>query len=471
METLSPNSADQSDVKERTIRLLEEEIIQTNHEVLGLTLELDNRIEELNSLALKLHQSLAEKNALVKQLEQSKQAAEAANRAKSDFLARMSHEIRTPMNLIMGMNALLLSSPLNEKQQEHIEISQRNVRRLLRLINGILDLSKVEAGRLTFEEAPFDLNDVLKECAATISTAVEGKGLQFEIFVDLKAPRYWTGDSERLQQVLLNLIGNSVKFTAQGKIELSVCAETGPEGQPGLRFEVNDSGCGVPPDKAAIIFEPFQQAETSMSRRFEGTGLGLAISKTLIEMMSGRIWLAEKSEPGARFVFTVFLQPTTEEAVSAKIAAKASAVAGQTLRQGTRVLLVEDNPENVVLVQAFLENLPLLLDFAENGVEAVEKRRQGEYDLVLMDMQMPIMDGYTATQEIRAWEKTQHKPHVPIVALTAHALSGSSTESIEAGCDGHLSKPMDKSDLVEVIAKFSLAPSAQSVAAMTDSQV
>jgi len=402
-------------------------------------------------------------------LSQVQQEADAALRAKNDFLARISHEIRTPMNLILGMNALLLQSSVDESQRQHLAVSNRNVRRLLRLINGILDLAKVDAGELTFEAAPFDLNLLLNECAATISSAVELKGLRLEVLLDLNTWPYWIGDAERLQQVLLNLISNSIKFTMRGKIEVRVCPEMGDDGEKGLRFEVSDTGCGVPPHKAEMIFEAFQQAEGSVTRSYEGTGLGLAIAKALVERMGGRIWVGEQPAPGAKFVFTVFLPPSTADAVRHKAAGTTAARAAQQLDAGTSVLIVEDNPENVILLRAYLDSLPLALDYATNGVEALKKRQQGSYDIVLMDIQMPIMDGLTATRVIRTWEKEHAAPRVPIVALTAHALNGCAADSLAAGCDGHLTKPIERADLVEAIARYAQPPAARRPKAMADS--
>ena len=421
----------------------------TNREVLALTLALDKRIEELARAEKELRQSLDEKNAL-QNIALEKQAAEAASRAKSDFLARMSHEIRTPMNLINGMNTLLLESPLNERQRQFVEISYRNVKRLLRLINGILDLAKVEAGELTFAAVPFDLNEVLQESATTIASAVELKGLQFEVAIHPDTWRYWVGDGERLQQVLMNLIGNAIKFTEHGRVSVSVSPLADEEG---LRYEIADTGCGVPQDKAEMIFGAFQQVDQAMNRSNGGTGLGLAISRTLVERMGGKIWLDETYTSGARIVFTTCLTRSTESEVR-ELAAAITGKVAVDVAPGTRVLLVEDNAENVILTEAYLDGLGISLDYGTNGVEAVEKRQHNDYALILMDIQMPIMDGYAATRAIREWEKANGQPRVPIVALTAHAVTGASGESIDAGCDAHLSKPTERRDLMETIARF-----------------
>jgi PAS domain S-box-containing protein len=409
---------------------------------------------------------IAERLEYERRLQVAKQTAEAASRAKSDFLARMSHEIRTPMNLILGMTDLLLQSPLEAQQQQHVEIAHRNIRRLLRLINGILDLAKVESGTLTMSASPFDLRATLEECAATIAARIEQTGLHFRTSIDADVWPYWIGDAERLQQVLLNLIDNSIKFTKLGQIWVRVLPERGAQGEQGLRFEVSDTGCGIPPEKAAVIFEAFQQADAAADRNAdragdggiyrprEGTGLGLAISKDIVEMMSGQIWVESRPGRGSTFAFTAFLPLSTAQAVKDGGSQNAAAKAVRMVESGARILVAEDNAENQILIRAYLENLDVSLTFANDGVEAAEMRRQGDYDLVLMDLQMPVMDGYQAARQIRAWELATRVPAVPIVALTAHALIGASGESLEAGCDGHLTKPVERNDLIAAIGKF-----------------
>ena len=416
--------------------------------------------EQLKFRSAVASRTLAEKRHQ-EQLELARQAADEADQAKSEFLARMSHEIRTPMNLVLGMSTLLLESPLNEKQKKHVEISNRNVRRLLRLVNGILDLSKVEAGEIAFRSDPFELDDLLRESAATISSAVERKGLKLDVVIEPNTPLYWIGDAEHIQQVILNLVGNAIKFTDRGRISVRVCAPVDSEGERGLRFEVNDTGCGVPKGKEKVIFGAFQQAEDLMKRSHEGTGLGLSIAKSIVERMSGKIWVEEKKEPGAKFVFTIFLASSSENAVNKAsfLAKKHSEL--QPTEGGLQILLVEDNPENVILMEAYLEGQPVALDIAFNGADAVEKRRMRDYNLILMDIQMPVMDGYTATRLIRLWEEKNGKARVPILALTAHAFNEAAAESLKAGCNAHLTKPIERGDLLDAITAFTHLPNGE----------
>ena len=321
-------------------------------------------------------------------------------------------------------------------------------------MNSILRRSAVDAGNLSFDEVAFDLSEVLKACSAVITSTIERKGLQLEMLTHTNVWRYWIGDAQRLRQVLLSLLANAVKFTDQGRISLTVGPARGDRGESGLRFEVDDTGCGIPREKVGTIFEALPQSEGFRRVPGRGMGAGLAFVRALVEKMSGTIWLDEKSGPGSRFVFTAFLPRTTAEAVTAPNVQAVSAKAVRQPAVGTRILIVEDNAENVILLRVYLDHLSLSLDFAENGQEALEKRSRSDHDLILMDMQMPVMDGYTATREIRSWEKANCRRRAPIVALTANAPNGPKGSTIEAGCDGHLTKPVNRNDLLGAIADF-----------------
>jgi len=321
------------------------------------------------------------------------------------------------------------------------------------LINDILDLSKMEADQLILEETDFDLAEVLKNAMSLMNLRAHEKSLSLVYNLAPEVPTSLTGDVMRLRQILLNLIGNAIKFTERGEVALRVEHERGAS-EPGLlRFSVSDTGIGIPLDKLDAIFKSFTQVDSSTSRKYGGTGLGLTISKRLVELMGGRIWVESVADQGTTFYFTARLRVRTETPLPAREARTQPAprvIAGSD--REVHVLVADDSIHNRMLLQAYLRSAQYRVDIVENGAEAVEKVRDGHYDVVLMDMQMPIMDGYTATRAIRQWEQSQNRGPLPIIALTAYALSGDRNKCLEAGCTDYLAKPIKKEALLAVIA-------------------
>jgi len=382
------------------------------------------------------------------ELKQARAVAESANRIKSDFLASMSHEIRTPMNAIMGIADLLAKTPLTPEQNKYVQIFRRAGDNLLNLINDILDLSKVEASQLELERTGFSLTDLLEKVTEIVSAPAEDKGLvlKCEIAPDVQIERI--GDPTRLRQVLLNLVGNAIKFTESGEVTLSIDAGHQAASPNTLRFTITDTGIGIPKEILSRVFERFTQADSSTTRRFGGSGLGLTISKRLVELMGGQIWVESKVGVGSVFAFDAPLEIWTEGSDGAAVPLGASvAVALRPLR----ILLAEDSPDNCTITLAYLEETPYQVDIAETGAIACAMFAAGNYDLVLMDRQMPVMDGLAATRSIRAWENDNGRPHTPIIALTASALSGDREKCLAAGCTAFLTKPIRQEVLLQAI--------------------
>jgi PAS domain S-box-containing protein len=407
-------------------------------------------------------------------LEQTAEAREQARRAeqaslaKSEFLAMMSHEIRTPMNVIVGLADLLQESAMPEEQREYVVMLRRASATLLTVINDILDLSAVESRDLRIQQTPFDLDAVLRSVASVMGSRARARGLELVYELDGSVPRRLMGDPDRLHQILLNLTGNAIKFTERGAVQLRVTG-TVNNGSAELTFAVADTGIGIPLEKQNVIFEPFTQADSSITRQYGGTGLGLTITRRLVELMQGRIWVESQPGHGSTFSFTVTLQVLEAEAppppgrladaTGSGIATNQSishhpGESPQTHPSLRPILLVDDSKDNVFLVKEFLKGSEYSVDVAENGVDALAKVNARDYELILMDVQMPIMDGHTATRFIREWEEDNHRPEVPILALTAHALQSEVEKSMQAGCTAHLTKPIQRQGLLSAIAQY-----------------
>ncbi len=383
-------------------------------------------------------------------LAEARDLAESANRAKSEFLANMSHEIRTPLNGVIGLTQALARTPLADDQREMLDLIQSSGHTLQTLLSDILDLARVESGRLEIADEPFDLARAVKDAAQLYSAPAADKGLQFFVEIDPAAEIWVRGDVVRLKQILTNLVSNAVKFTATGFVSMTANVGADRSGSPLMRFTVEDTGVGFDAVAKARLFTRFEQADGSITRRFGGTGLGLAISRQLVEMMGGDLDCESEPDGGSAFILTLPLVSADAPAAAAPQAVSY----GEADAPRMRVLVADDHPTNRKVVELILSQSPVDLVQAVNGAEALEACRSQVFDIVLMDMQMPVMDGLAAVREIRLHEATMGKPRTPIVMLTANALPDHIAASQAAGADRHLAKPFDAAELLTLVVEL-----------------
>jgi signal transduction histidine kinase/ActR/RegA family two-component response regulator len=411
---------------------------------------LENRSMELYEANQRLQAHAAELERIVHErtraLEQALAVVEESLRAKNDFVAVVSHEIRTPMNGVLGMVQLLLMTELTDEQKGYCETIRSSGEILLALINDILDLSKMESGKVSLDARPVDIRSVVNEVMQLMSGQAQPKKLSLRSDIAADIPAWFRGDGIHLKQIFLNLVGNAIKFTHRGGVRVEVAAV---ENGTWLECRVKDTGIGIPPDRVGRLFEKFSQVDSSITRRYGGTGLGLAICKRLVEGMGGSIGVESKHYQGSTFTFRIPAIPSdAPREVKPRPQAEPQRVAQM------RILLVEDNPVNQMLAMSMLQKLGASPDLAKDGEEAAEKTRIGDYDLVLMDMQMPRMDGLSATRVIRAMPDIRQ---LRIVALTANAMESDRQACLDAGMDDFLSKPFQVTDLQDKLDAVALS--------------
>jgi PAS domain S-box-containing protein len=439
-----------------------------------------------------LHFDITERKRAEEEMAAAKAAAEAANEAKSRFLANISHELRTPMNAILGMVDLASQQITNPTAKDFLQTARQSADLLLALLNDLLDCAKIESGKLELESAPFSLHSIFEQMQRVLSLRANEKGLAFSCRVSAGTPDALVGDQVRLRQILLNLAVNAVKFTERGEVDMIVCVKSHNAAEACLEFTVRDTGIGISPSDQERLFQPFAQADASTTRRFGGTGLGLSICSSLVALMGGRIWVESQLDQGSTFHFSVTLPFAKELPAQTDAFAAVPAVKASTLR----ILLVEDNPANQKLAAFVLRDRGHMVDIAADGRQGLEMSQQNHYDVILMDVQMPGMDGLEATAAIRARERSgtgdrsnlperpggehrcaalvaaQNGPvpfsgrRVPIIAMTAFAMKGDRERFLTAGMDGYVSKPMNAQELIGMVETMAAGPATDAAVAL-----
>ena len=429
----------------------EEEVRRLNRELENRVLE---RTAELENANKELHSEIQDRKRVEEDLLKAKQAAEEATKAKAEFLANMSHEIRTPMNAVVGLTGLLLRTDLNLEQQDYVKTIRSSGDALLSIINDILDYSKIDNGKMELEIQPFDLRGSIENALDLVASDASEKGLSIAYAIERNTPETIIGDPTKLGQILANLLCNAVKFTSVGHIEISVSSQELKGACHKIRFSIKDSGIGIPEDKMKRLFQSFSQVDSSTTRKYGGTGLGLAISKRLVELMGGRIWAESQMGKGSTFSFEILaeaaqIKPVGETASRSENEFQAEQ---NERKHALSILIAEDNIVNQKVLLRMLNKLGYSADVACNGLEALQALQRQPYHVILMDVQMPEMDGLQATRAIRKLFAFAGKPK--IVAITAHALEGDREKCLAAGMDDYISKPVNWEELQAVLRSY-----------------
>ena len=419
-------------------------VVHGDHDEFGrLTDSFNALLGDLESHDRALHETMDE-------LVEARDAAEAANVLKSHFLANMSHEIRTPLNGVLAMAQIMAMGEMAPKQRERLGVIRQSGEALLTVLNDILDLSKIEAGRMELEDADFDTEDVARKLEAAHQPAAVAKGLSFSVELTPTARGVRRGDAVRLQQVLNNLLANAVKFTHVGEVRMLIDGE-GQDGEGGLKISITDTGIGVPSDKLPLLFQKFSQVDSSTTRQFGGTGLGLAICRELAQLMGGNVWAESIQGIGSTFFVSLPMHRVSADSRGQTPDQEAHHTPSAAEISSLRILAAEDNATNQLVLKTVISTFGLDVDIVPDGQKAVEAWTSGGYDLILMDIQMPVMDGITATREIRAIEARTGRPRTPIIALSANAMVHQVKEYLNAGMDMHVAKPIQLAKLHDAL--------------------